>query len=72
MEEYIAVRINSGSVSEIGPMNPQTQSARLQDGSYGSVADALNKMAEYGFRLVPGMVIPWSPDTCTVIMRREK
>jgi hypothetical protein len=68
MEEYVAITVSSGSVSQIWPVDPQTQSAQ----GAADLASVLNKLAEYDYKLVPGIVVPWNDITVTIFMARTK
>jgi len=51
--EYIAIGVVEGAVHSISPSTPQTEALLVSSGSALKVdiGVALNKMAEYGFRL---------------------
>jgi hypothetical protein len=74
--EYIALSITDGNVMSIVPSTQQTQTAFPSSGSgtpKTSLAQAVTKLAEYGYRLVPGIVVPGGTHAdCLIFMEREK
>lgn len=75
--EYITIKITDGIVSAITPESPQTKGAFPQPGEglgKKSIGDVVAKMAEYDYRLVPGLVVP-ATTTCNasfIFMERRK
>ncbi len=57
--EYVIIEFMDGKVDTISPDNPQARLA-LEVGKRpgASRVDAINKMAETGYRLLEGTVIP--------------
>jgi len=70
LKEYIVITVSSGSVSSIAPVTPQTESAR-SGGAFGDLGSVLTKMAEYGYELVPGILMPMNAVTYCLIMGRR-
>ena len=50
------IEVEGGAVSSVWPDNPQTRAA-IQAAQKGTVVDAINKLAESGWRLLEGSVI---------------
>jgi hypothetical protein len=75
VREYISISTANGAVHRVDPQGKDTQTA-LEVGKKGTLVDAINKMSEYGYRLLEGtsLVIDVSIDGAfvTVFMYREK
>jgi len=68
--EYITIHTNGPVVHAVWPNNAETDSAKVEKKKYGDVAHVLNKMAKYGYELMP-FVIPFgSGPTTLLVMRR--
>lgn len=70
--EYVTLHVDSGLVKYVSPKNAQTDTVGITPGNGVGIEIALNKMAEYDYELVPGIVIPWNAFVSTLIMRRAK
>ncbi|MGH9612591.1 MAG: hypothetical protein ACRD4P_05880 [Bryobacteraceae bacterium] len=72
--EYVMITTSQGGVASVEPSRPDTKTA-LDVGKSGSLIDAINKMAEYGYRLLEGTVLVTqqhlSGSDVTVFMYRE-
>jgi hypothetical protein len=71
MTEYIVINTTSGKVNHIDPATPQTDSIRAKDGRFPTLGIVLNKLSEYGYDLIPGIVIRESDMVTDLVMRRE-
>jgi hypothetical protein len=74
--EYIALSVRDGNVVSIVPSNANTETA-LPPSSSGtprnSLGQAVAKLTEFGYRIVPGIVVPGGAQDCSFIfMEREK
>ena len=74
--EYIVLAVMDGNVVAITPGNPRTQTAHSPGGgmSRAPLGEVLAKLAEHGYRLVPGVVVPATPTFLQsfIVMEREK
>ena len=73
--EYVSISTALGAVHDVNPRRPDTETA-LDAGKKGTLVDAINKMAEYGYRLLDGTTLVTechiSGAFVTVFMYREK
>ncbi len=73
--EYIAISVSSGAVFSITPSSPQTLSA-LAPGAHAEIGTVVNKMAEYGYRLIDGSIstgeVSPGGGNYIIFMEREK
>jgi hypothetical protein len=73
--EYIALSIRDGSVVSIAPSTQQTQTALPSSGvgtPRGSLGQAVAKLAEYGYRMVPVVIPGGTQADVFILMEREK
>ena len=72
--EYLMIELQQGTVSSVKPDTPETRTA-LDAAQSGTPVDAINKLAESGWRLLEGTVISGSTSFAgafaTIFMYRE-
>ena len=71
-EEYLVLTVMGIEVQTISPSNPQTETTRTGSADYGHLASVLNKLAEYGYQLLPFSVRTEDVRYATLVMRRER
>lgn len=74
--EYVTISVapqSFGQTVKVNPKRPDTDSA-VEAAKNEGLAGALNKLAEYGYRLLEGTVLPLSLDAAegTLFMYRER
>jgi hypothetical protein len=73
--DYISISTSMGKVDLVDPQRPDTKTA-LEAGKNGTLVDAINKMAEYGYKLLEGTTLETEASlggsSVTVFMYREK